>query len=335
MQFTKSFVKFCNTWELSIPRIKTCLLKGMKPGKVLQREMFLCNPGYKHPDRRAWVDTSIQAALHSLKADQYAKEVCFAYSYEKILEVYLDQNCPSCMSDEWAAEVAAQFYSDNMFVIAYRHDGEKVTSRTVTFGKKCTKFYGPESMKLRAGLEELDYTPTEESLLPFWCSYEIPYHNGRFYIPYLDCASGCFIPYAGRHNPVKNTWQCLYVPFSMEYEEFISEDDMEEFARLKESIELGKYLDRFLNGKPHGESCEHQGALHYLDRLLGSELKVLWDMKSVNGRIFWVQHYQDEYGVWEKDEFFMDDYGNAIDRPYESEYGDIHREISLGRWGHF
>jgi hypothetical protein len=272
MNFTKSFTTFCNDWNLNIPRIEASMRKGMKPGKILQREILLSNPTYKNPSWKTLVDTTIQTALHRLKADQYANEIQFAYSYDKILEVYLDQNCPSCMSDPWAAEVAAQFYSDNMFVVAYRYDGEKVTSRTVTFGKECCEFYGPESMKLSAGMEELGYTPTEGSMLPFWCSYEIPYHEGKFYIPYLDCASGCFIPYAGRHNAQKNSWECLYIPYSMEYEEFISLDDTVEFIKLKEFIEQGQYLDQFLVGMPHGEPCNHQGALHYLDRLMDSNL---------------------------------------------------------------
>jgi len=264
--FTKSFISFANYYYLDIPRIEASMLKGMKPGKILQRELLLSLTSLK--DNKTYLDTLIQVGLASMKADIYAGEVLFAHSYDKILKVYNDPNCPSCMMGGDGAKIAAQFYADNEFVIAYRHDGEKVTARTVTFGKNCTDFYGPENMKLNAGLTELGYTPTESNLLPFWSEFEIPYINGRFYVPYLDCASGCFIPLQYEHDAVRNRWRCLYVPFSLEYEELVNTEDKEQFNVLKEYIEHGDYLDQFLMGMGHGLPCEHKGALHYLDRWL-------------------------------------------------------------------
>lgn len=333
--FTKTFVKFCNTWELDIPRIETSLLRGMKPGKILRREILLARPEYNECAWKSWIDTSIQDGLHALKADQYAKEVNFAYSYDKILEVYLDKNCPSCMSDPCAAEIAAQFYAANGFVIAYRHDGDKITARTVTFGKEFTDFYGPEAKKLSAGLEELDYTAAEGSSLPYWSDFEIPYLNGRFYIPYLDCASGCFIPYAGRHDTKHNRWTCLYVPYSMDYEELIDPEEMESFVKLKESIEQGDYLDQFLTGMPHGEACKHQGALHYLEKIAEPKNPTFWSQTRIAGRLFWRHHWWEQNVGWDFEIVFMDDYGNAVDRVYEYGVKEKRTNIILGMHGQF
>jgi len=335
MNFSKSFNVFCNEWNLNIIKIEELMLRGMKPGKILKREMILNNPHRVDKSDLTWVDHNVQIGLHALHAAQYATQVLFAYSYDKILEVYNDPNCPSCMMGGERAKIAAQFYAANGFVVAYRHDGEKVTARTLCFGKECTEFYGPESMKLSAGLQELEYTPTEGSLLPFWCSFEVPYHDDRFYIPYLDCASGCFIPYAGRHDVKNARWECLYVPYSLEYREFINEDDTEEFIKLRDAIERGDYLDRLLTGMPHGESCNHEGALHHLDRMAEPDLTRTFDLKLINGQMFWVCHERGEDGEWESETYFMDDFGDAIDRPYGGEYGDIHTEISLSRLGHF
>lgn len=331
--FPKSFLSFVDRYYLDIPRIEASLLRGMKPGKILQRELLLSFTSLK--DNKPYLDTLTQVGLASMKADEYAGEVLFAYSYEKILEVYNDANCPSCMMGEGKAEIAAAFYAANGFVVAYRHDGEKVTARTVTFGKNCTEFYGPEALKLSTGLQELEYTPAEGSLLPFWSSFEVPYINGKFYIPYLDCATGCFIPYAGRHDTTKSRWECLYVPYSIEYGELINEEDEPEFIKLKDYIGHGDYLDQFIVGMPHGEPCNPKDALHHLNKLFNPEMVRMWDLKLINGNMFWIHHHREDSGSWECNTVFMDDYGNTVDRPYGGQYGDIHTEISLGDLGYF
>lgn len=333
--FTKTFIKFCNTWELNIPRIEMSLLRGMKPGKILRREILLAQPRYNDFALKSWIDTSIQDGLHALKADQYAKEVNFAYSYDKILEVYLDQNCPSCMSDPCAAKIAAQFYAANGFVIAYRHDGDKVTARTVTFGKEFTEFYGPENRKLSTGLEELDYVAAEGSSLPYWSDIEVPYWNGRFYIPYLDCASGCFIPYANRHNPVKNRWTCLYVPFSLEYEELIDPEEMESFIKLQQDIQMGTYLDMFLMGMSHGDACRQKSALHCLEKIAEPKNPTFWSQTRIAGRLFWRHHWWEQNVGWDFEIVFMDDYGDVVDRVYEYGVKEKRTNIILGMHGQF
>lgn len=335
MNVTKSFNMFCDTWSLNIVKIEALMLRGIKPGKILRREIIHSNPQYASKAETSQIDYLVQIGLHNLNAAQYANEVLFAYSYNKILEVYNDPNCPSCMMGGERAKIAAQFYATNGFVVAYRHDGEKVTARTLCFGKECTEFYGPESMKLSAGLQELDYTPTEGSLLPFWSAFEVPYIDGKFYIPYLDCASGSFIPYAGRHNAKKQRWECLYVPYSLEYREFINEDDAEEFTTLRDAIDRGDYLDRLLTGMPHGESCGHEGALHHLDRMFDTEVTRYWNQRRINGRLFWVFNKWATTGWIEPYRLIMDDYGMGQTVRYYAGDNPVRTEIELGEFGRF
>lgn len=50
--FTKTFMSFTKTWNLNIPRIEESMLRGMKPGKILHREILFVRPDYKQP---AWL----------------------------------------------------------------------------------------------------------------------------------------------------------------------------------------------------------------------------------------------------------------------------------------
>ncbi len=267
--FTKTFVSFAESWDLNIPRIEESMLRGMKPGKILRREILAVRPDYKQPDWLKYLDNVIQEGLAALYADQYVPEVKFAYSREAIEEIYADENCPSCMTDLWAAEVAGQFYNANGFVVAYRHNGKNVTARCVTFGKTFSETYGPENMKLWSGLNELGYKNMHEArLFQPWTRYTVPYINENFYVPYLDSPdgfSGCFIPVVGGHNSKNSTWECLLLPMAIDD----GINDLEELPMLEDvkmGIEDGKYLDVLIEGQQHGRACEQHGALHTINQ---------------------------------------------------------------------
>lgn len=263
--FTKTFISFANTWDLNIPRIEESMLRGMKPGKILRREILLSRPDYKAADMLKMLDGAIQDGLAALYAAEYVPEVKFAYSREKIEEIYADENCPSCMSGAWANEVAGEFYAANGFVVAYRHNGKNVTARCVTYGKTFSEAYGPESAKLIAALEESDYTRN----IPFekWTSFQVPFHNGKYYIPYLDGSSGCFIPYADRHDVKNSSWECLFLPLYVD-DGFNDLEDVEEFKKLKEYIEQGSYMDVLIEHEEHGKPSKVYGALSVLEKYL-------------------------------------------------------------------
>jgi hypothetical protein len=325
--FTKTFISFADSWDLNIPRIEESMLRGMKPGKILRREILLSRPDYKAADMLQMLDGAIQQGLAALYADQYVSEIQFAYSREKIEEIYADENCPSCMSDLWAAEVAGEFYTANGFVVAYRHNGRNVTARCVTFGKTFTNAYGPESSKLLAGLEEMGYhNSCVEPLFPAWTHYMVPYHNGSWYIPYLDECDWAFIPL--NTQPIDSLWECLLVPMSID-DGIDDLNDVQRFQELGKQIESNLYLDVLLEKTTHGAPCEINGALHHIEQFY-EEPRCRWNLLRISGRLFWLQWRSDGYC----ERYFMDDYGNTQNARFDPPYY-VREEIELGRWGQF
>jgi len=327
--FTKTFVSFADTWGLNIPRIEESMLRGMKPGKILRREILLSRPDYKAADMLKMLDGAIQDGLAALYAAEYVPEVKFAYSREKIEEIYADENCPSCMTGEWANEVAGEFYAANGFVVAYRHNGKNVTARCVTFGKTFSEAYGPESSKLIAALEEMEYhNSCVEPLFPAWTHYMVPYHNGNWYIPYLDECGWGFIP-LDQKKPMGTLWECLLVPMSMD-DGIEDWEDVPRFRELGQQIEAGLYLDVMIEKTTHGAPCEINGAMHYIEQVAVPEFQYYWNLLRIDGRLFWLQYRSD--GHCER--WFMDDYGNVQNARFATLY-NVRTEIELGELGQF
>lgn len=255
--FTKSFTKFMKEHELNIPRIEQASVRGTNPGKFLRRELLSSHVA------KDMVDWYLQKGLAAYYAADYAKTIKFAYSFDKIKAVYMDVNCPSCMVSDEKSTIVGKFYNTNAFVLAYmENEKQRITARCMTFGKvHSSGFYGPEHMKLQAGLAELGYIQDGEcsfnaqsrmvqinQMFPRWTSFEIPIINGEFAIPYIDGNCGCFIPYNRKQNS-NGTHDCLFVPF---WNGMTAKDvgelnvTVEELKQFVESVHRGDYLPYFI-----------------------------------------------------------------------------------------
>lgn len=342
MMVSKSFVKFCQTWGLDLPKITNeHLRRGTKIGKILKRELLMI---CKQRQRSTYaLDNNVKDGTMAWYAKTYADRIQYAESADDIAAIYNNQRIRSCMTEE--GDKLGEFYAANNVKVAYlTNDFGELSARCLISSCGFVKAYGPAREELYVGLQELGIKSAPQIFKP-GMKIELPESkDGNCYIPYLDKFNKIMI----KHEDGALVTNVNGLSFDK-----IRYSDLDYIEgtidRLQELIDAGHKWE--ISGQRHevqvGEGIHYvldEACLVPLTKLLAEykktaevvrepEIKRLWDLVIINGRLMWVFKFWDEIMYWETNTGYMDDYGNFVDEEYCD--SNVRIEIPLNELGIF